>query len=295
MRMLSKFLTTLFWCIGLAVPAGYVSGASAQNFTSMCKGDDALVGIAVALYVVTDRNSNPMQPILTPVYINMVQASCAPLEDGELGKAYTAEAPVVMPTLPFTTPSGSGAKACGTGKVVKTMQGATVEGRVNDFRFGCGEPGADGQLRFTKGPSNADFEDQCGDGQYAHGITGVPSSPYGFAELGLKCIEMKASHKDDNEEENTDEGENGGDDNGFSFGKLHFQIDVNGATIKFGKKGKVRVVDEATTIYKNKGEDDLDYLDAGDKVVVVACEDDGQGWCAIVKPKVGYVWGADLK
>jgi hypothetical protein len=198
-----------------------------------------------------------------------------------------------MPTPPFTTPAGSGVKACGTGKVVKTMQGATVDGRVNDFRFGCGEPGADGQLRFTKGPSDADFEDQCGAGQYANGITAAPSAPFGLSELGIKCIKMKAPTKD--EEEKTDEGDNGGDDKGFMFGKLHFQIEVNGTTIKFGNKGKVRVVDEATTIYKNKGEDDLDYLDAGDKVIVVACEGNGQGWCAIVKPEVGYVWGADLK
>lgn len=291
-----RVLRFLLVCLGLAVPSGYVSGALAQT-TSMCNGDDALVGVANAIYVITNKSGSPLQPIMTPVYINMVIASCAPLEDGELGKAYTADSAIQFPMIPITQPSGTAAKACGSGRVVTTLQGSTADGMVNDFRFGCSEPGGGGNVRFTKGPSSADFEDQCGSGQYAHGITAAPTGNIGFAEFGIKCIKMQASHKDEDEEEqaNDDDDEEGDEDNGFSFGKLHFQIDVNGATIKFGNKGKIRVVDEPTTIYKNKGKGELDYLDAGDKVTVVACEDQGDGWCAIVKPKVGYVWGSDLK
>jgi len=283
------------------LPAGFVSAAFAQSATSMCNGDDALVGVANALYVVTNRTGNPLQPVMTPVYISMVIASCAPLEDGELGAVYTVDTPIQFPMLPLTQPSGTAAKACGSGRVVTTLQGVTADGMVNDFRFGCSEPAGGGNVRFTKGRSSAAFQDQCGYGQYAHGITALPTGNIGFAEFGIKCIKMKkVSHQNDDEDDDhakhDDDGDHGGGgDDGFLFGKLHFQIDVNGSTIKFGNKGKVRVVDEPTTIYKSKGEDELDYLDSGDKVVVVACEDKGKGWCAIVKPDVGYVWGADLK
>jgi hypothetical protein len=260
----------------------------------MCNGDDALVGVANTIYVMTNKSGSPLQVDMTPVYINFVIASCAPVDEGELGEAYTASSAIQFPMIPITQPSGTAAKACGSGRVVTTLQGSTAAGMVNDFRFGCSEPGGGGNVRFTKGPSSADFEDQCGKGQYANGITAIPTGNIGFAEFGIKCIKMKASHKDEYEEEDTSDDE-GDDDNGFVFGKLHFTIDVNGATIKFGNKGKVRVVDEATTIYKSKGEDELDYLDSGEKVIVVACEDKGKGWCAIIKPKVGYVWGGDLK
>jgi hypothetical protein len=296
MRPITRYLGILLACLAFAVPTGFASGALAQSATSMCNGDDALVGVANAIYVVTNLGS-PLAPQPTPVYINFAIASCAPLDDGELGEAYTADTAIQFPSIPVTQPSGTAAKTCGSGRVVTTLQGVTAGGMVNDFRFGCSEPG-DGNVRFTKGPSNADFEDQCGNGQYAHGITASPTGQIGFAEFGIKCLKMKqASHRDDGEDDekaDDDHGGKGGDD-GFLFGKLHFQIDVNGATIKFGNKGKVRVVDEPTTIYKSKGEDELDYLDEGDKVVVVACEDKGKGWCAIVKPEVGYIWGADLK
>lgn len=296
MRAIGRVLGGLLVCLGVMLPAGFVSSAFAQN-ASMCKGDDALVGVANTMYVITNTGT-PLAPNMTPVYINLVIASCAPLEGGKPGKAYTPDSAIQFPMIPITQPSGTAAKACGSGRVVTVLQGSAAGGMVNDFRFGCSEPGGGGNVRFTKGSSNADFEDQCGKGQYANGITATPTGSLGFAEFSLKCVKMKSSRKDDDEDRDDDNGNNGhddDDDDGFIFGKLHFQIDVNGATIKFGNKGRVRVVDEPTTIYKSKGKGEIAYLDSGEKVTVVACEDQGEGWCAVVRPKVGYVWGSDLE
>lgn len=300
MRAISRVLGGLLVCLGLMLPVGFVSGASAQAVTSasMCKGDDALVGAANTMYVVTNTGT-PLAPSMTPVYVNLVIASCAPLEDGKPGEAYAADAAIAFPMMPLTQASGTAAKPCGSGRVVTVLQGSAPGGMVNDFRFGCSEPGGGGNVRFTKGSSNADFEDQCGKGQYANGITATPTGSVGFAEFSLKCVKMRASRQDDDDEDHDDDNGNNGhnddDDDGFSFGKLHFQIDVNGATIKFGNKGRVRVVDEPTTIYKRKGEGEIAYLESGEKVTVVACEDQGDGWCAVVRPKVGYVWGSNLE
>ena len=55
-----------------------------------------------------------------------------------------------------------------------------------------------------------------------------------------------------------------------------------------------RTTATATTIYDSPAGNETDYLNAGDTVTIVSCEDDGQGWCKISTPKQGYVWGGDL-
>ena len=48
----------------------------------------------------------------------------------------------------------------------------------------------------------------------------------------------------------------------------------------------------ATTIYDQPEGNDVAYLDAGDPVTIVSCNDNN--WCQISKPERGWVWGDDL-
>lgn len=55
-----------------------------------------------------------------------------------------------------------------------------------------------------------------------------------------------------------------------------------------------RTAREATTIYDVPAGNEIAYLNSGDSVTIISCEDGGQGWCQITAPRQGYVWGADL-
>ena len=47
-----------------------------------------------------------------------------------------------------------------------------------------------------------------------------------------------------------------------------------------------------TTIYDQPAGNDVAYLNAGDAVTIVSCNDDN--WCQISKPRRGWIWGDDL-
>ena len=59
-------------------------------------------------------------------------------------------------------------------------------------------------------------------------------------------------------------------------------------------KGKLTFAAQPTTLYARPGGKEIAYLDAGDKVTIIACEDNGQGWCQVSRPQPGYIWGGDL-
>jgi hypothetical protein len=100
---------------------------------------------------------------------------------------------------------------------------------------------------------------------------------------------------DQNQPDMADSGDQG--DLGNLFGNLPFklQINIGGNGLNFGPKGKSRVLKDASTLYSDKGNTEIAYFDKGDKVVVVGCENKGQGWCQVIKPKQGLIWGGDLK
>jgi len=149
----------------------------------------------------------------------------------------------------------------------------------------------------------------CPEGQFAIAFLGGSAKEAGFLGLGLRClVGAKPPPPPEDDEATTDTGDNDtmtdGDDEGDDTGitvdsgdngfKITIQIGPN--TLKFGPQGKVRVANEPTTIYaKPDGKKELDYLDKGAKVTVLACEQKGRGWCQIVKPRPGFVWGGDLK
>lgn len=56
-----------------------------------------------------------------------------------------------------------------------------------------------------------------------------------------------------------------------------------------------RTAHVASTVYDARGGNDVDYLNPGDRVTIVSCDDPaGMEWCQISAPVKGYVWGEDL-
>ena len=56
-----------------------------------------------------------------------------------------------------------------------------------------------------------------------------------------------------------------------------------------------RTAHVATTVYDARGGNDVDYLNQGDSVTIMSCDDAaGMEWCQISAPVKGYVWGEDL-
>ena len=142
---------------------------------------------------------------------------------------------------------------------------------------------------------------------YATGIFGTASKSLatgGVMSLGLFCFSADTPKTDDtadtgdDDTQQADTGDNGddtGDNADQGNGDLHLQITIGPDGITFGPQGKVRVLKQASTLYSDKGNTEIDYLDKGQKVVVVGCEDKGKGWCQVIKPKPGLIWGGDLK
>lgn len=79
-------------------------------------------------------------------------------------------------------------------------------------------------------------------------------------------------------------------------GAIRFDVDIGDLIdgIAGGGKGKLSFAEVPTTIYQTPAGKEIAYLDKGEKVTIVGCEDGGDGWCQISKPKKGYVWGPDL-
>lgn len=293
MHHTGKYLTILYVALGLALPAGYASGALAQT-TGACNGDDALVGAVTTIFGPGNLPNQPATPMMTIAAV----LKCAPLQDGQLGGVYASGGIAGSP--PPAPVSGTDDKKCGAGRLVVTLQSKATP--VFDLRLGCGDVAEPDQIRFSQGPRDGDFESRCPSGQYAHGLKAIPmQGSFGFAEIRLTCLPFKVEAPDPEpqpvNDDDGDDDDNGHGDGDFGFGNggIRFQIDLGAGTVKFGSHGKVRTVREETTIYRRKGEREIEFLEPGDKVTVLACEKKGRGWCAVVKPVPGYVWGGDLK
>jgi hypothetical protein len=142
---------------------------------------------------------------------------------------------------------------------------------------------------------------------YATGIFGTASKSLatgGVMSLGLFCFSADTPKTDDtadtgdDDTQQADTGDNGddtGDNADQGNGDLHLQITIGPDGITFGPQGKVRVLKQPSTLYSDKGNTEIAYFDKGDKVVVLGCEDKGRGWCQVVKPQPGLIWGDDLK
>jgi len=126
--------------------------------------------------------------------------------------------------------------------------------------------------------------------------SGGPAARREYARA-RRPTQLEASHDNGNGDDGN--GDGNGNGNGITINGLPFQIQINLGPgqngINFGPKGKLRTANDDTTIYSDKGNTEIAYLQRGQKVLVIGCEKKGKGWCQIAKPTPGLVWGGDLK
>lgn len=187
------------------------------------------------------------------------------------GKGGSSISPPTKTTGAVAVAAKSGI-GCGTGSHATGMYGSYVDGGprpgIQSIGLFCR---VDGQDDIALPPQNADTGDDQGDNDQANLDTG----------------------------NGNDDGNGDGNGNGITINGLPFQIQINLGPgqngISFGPKGKIRVATDDTTVYSDKGNTEIAYLAKGQKVQVIGCEKKGKGWCQIVKPTPGLVWGGDLK
>jgi len=285
-----------------------VGSQSGDAFKVTCPTGNALVGWA---YNATDRVT-AIAPLCQP--INDTMDAVTGTRPESPGKGVGADIPGALQGDPQYCPDAG---------IMRSLSVFLTESlQVHHIRMTCKAPNHAPVI--TKptttngGTSTADSKVDCPTrGSYATGLIGTYSkskSKGGIISLGLTCFSADEPKTDepktdepttdepktddtadngddgDNDVANVDDG-NGNDGNGPG----DFQITIGPDGITFGPKGKIRTLKEASTLYSDKGNTEIAYFDKGDKVVVVGCEQKGQGWCQVIKPQPGLIWGGDLK
>ena len=261
--------TLLVWlgvaAIALASPSyggdpKQVGSAGGSPFDVSCNDGDLLIGVA---YIV-GRDVNQVEPI------------CQPRKKA----AFTGKEYRLGQFGGRTDGSISGVARCPFNTAVGTMVVyVDNQGQIHRFSLTCKPASADVvQPVYLKGPVNPPGHDgvdkskgslQCPTGQLANGMVGGYTSSVN--RLGLKCGPFELTAVNETPPPDVDEPPPPDNDG-----------------------GNTRTTSEATTIYDKPAGSEVDYLDEGVEVTIVSCEDDGQGWCKISRPRKGYVWGGDL-
>lgn len=296
-----------------------VGNSSGNPFTFKCKAGEALIGWAY--------NSTDHMTLIAPMCQNVEMSDDGFVVTGTPPGAPDGGYGAVDPNAHAGDPI-----LCPDAGVMRSMQVLTTATlRVHSVRMTCRGPHVAPTLvrpTLTDGPAaTAKASVSCDSRHsYATGIYGTTSkslSSGGVMSLGLFCFSAETPKGDDAADTGDDTAQpadaadsdtktaNTGDDQGQQdtadtvdqgdlgnlLGNLPFklQININGDGLNFGPKGKTRVLKDASTLYSDKGNTELAYFDKGDKVVVVGCENKGQGWCQVIQPQQGLIWGGDLK
>lgn len=245
---------------------------------------------------------------------------------GEVPKAdavYGAEDPSAGSGEPITCPDDG---------IMRTLQVFVTERlQVQQIRPTCKGPNhAPVLVRPTVisgQPSTTKSNVSCPSGSYATGLIGTFSPSLatgGILSLGLRCFSADQANTT-TADTTTPPPKNGdgGDDGPAPFGtdtpppdtaapppddatppppdnndmadQGDQLIDMGNGGVSYGAKGKARVLKDASTLYSDKGNTEIAYFNKGDKVTVVACEQQGAGWCQAVRPQPGLIWGGDFK
>ena len=256
---------TLFVWLGVTLVAlaapGYADDTNQMGsqggspFDVQCKGADLLIGVSY----IAGRDVDQVSPI------------CQPRKGG----SFTGGEYRLGQFGGRTDNSVAGALRCPFNMAIRSMHiYVDNQAQIHRFSLTCYPASSDiVQPVYLKGvvnPPGGGGVDQSGGnvscpvGELAKGMTGGNTSSVN--RLGLKCgtFEKTAVNNGDN----TGGGNTGG--------------------------GNTRTVKGSTTIYTKPEGSEIAYLNDGDAVTIVSCEDGGQGWCKISSPKKGYVWGGDL-
>jgi hypothetical protein len=147
----------------------------------------------------------------------------------------------------------------------------------------------------------------CGGGTYATALIGTfrnTGPQQGITSIGLRCQAIgeapaaadTGGGNGNGQADMGDDGEDGGGGGGPGGLQIDLNIGPDGIEIGGDRRngGRARFVGEPTTVYAKPAGKEIAYLEEGDRVTIVACEDNGQGWCQISRPVKGFIWGADL-
>lgn len=293
-------------CLGLSLAAGFASAALADTesrqvgnteggkpFVSACPPGQAVVGY-------TYNSANQLMAI---------GAMCSKIDD-----AGSTSGLVSDPSALKGANGGSGRDpiTCGPGQAVNSLGVVMTEtSAILSFRATCRGPGTAPLLATTTktdgGSANGSkMTADCGSGSYATAIVGTykEGGPKpGIRSIGLRCRGIgeaadAGAGQGGDEPANADNNGQGNDDgNGAGGFQLDLNIGPDGIQIGGGgggKKGNKRFAQEPTTIYARPAGKEIAYLEQGETVTIVRCEDGGEGWCQISKPTKGFVWGGDL-
>lgn len=311
--MSNKLLSRLVACLGLAASLAQVPSALAatetktvgnqngKQFASECPAGKAVFG--------WQYNSDDRLRAIAVLCIDIDEAT------GTTGGiAKPAAGGLVGGDFGLGGGAGSGERTCQAGQAVQSLTVKLTDAQsIHSLRATCHGPGtAPVLIKSTDlaagapaavSSSNAD----CGARTYATALVGTfkNSGPnQGILSLGLRCSaigETMAAGPAANDNAGADPGApaNGGgapaegDPDGFRIELGPDGIRIGGGR-RGGNDGDTRFADEPTTIYAKPAGDEIAYLEQGDTVTIVQCEDNGRGWCQISDPTRGWVWGGDL-
>lgn len=291
-----------------------VGNQEGDEFASVCPPGKAVAGIAAN---VDDR-------------MRAVVALCRTIDPAT---GATMGAPQPAGKLVGAKGGGSAERICEPGQSIRTLNVKLTAGSsVHSTRATCYGPGTAPVLMVGtdvngQPASPAGGTVDCGSGSYATAVLGTyrkTGRNAGILSIGLRCLKIgeapAAANKDgaggdnagnkDDDTSGTDsadanaQSDDQGDDESeeFGIGLEDFQIEIGPDGVKIGggggaggaKKGSKRFAEEPTTVYAKKAGKEIHYLEQGDTVTIIACEDGGEGWCQISKPVKGWVWGGDL-
>ncbi len=271
-----------------------IGNSSGTPFTAACPPENVLVGWG---YNATD-------------HLTAIAPLCAAVVDGKLSGAPVASPKNVYGSDDPAAFSGAPVICPDQGFMRQLTVALTSTLRVHHIRPTCkAENHAPVILRPTTtngGESTAESNVSCKSGSFATGMIGTFGDSLrtgGVMSLGLICFSPSSPKPDEPKPDDTantdtdnpdtaDTGDDKANANGFPF---RLQITIGPDGLNFGPKGNVRVLAEASTLYSDRGNTEIAYLDKGDKVTVLGCEKKGKGWCQVIKPQPGLIWGGDLK
>jgi hypothetical protein len=300
--------------LALVVPLAFASAALADSktklignssgtpFTAACPEGQALVGWG---YNATD-------------HLTSIAPMCQPVDGDHTTGVATASPKDVYGADDPAALSGN-AVICPDGGLMRTLTvSLTSSLRVHHIRPTCKAPNhapiITTPTRTNGGaPPAAESNVSCRADSFATGMIGTYSDSLatgGVLSLGLICFapgkQKPAPVADNPPTDSSDNDDNGDADNGGGGGDnadvpadngggFDFQITIGPDGLNFGPKGKVRTVAEPTTLYSDRGNTEIAYFDRGDRVVVAGCEKKGRGWCQVIRPQPGLIWGGDMK
>lgn len=294
-----KFATLLLAGLGLLAfavttgPAaadtqtGKIGDPSGKSFVAACERGEALVGYAY--------NSAHVMMAIGPL--------CRPLADG----AFTGPVQKLRNVYGAEDGAGNDPVVCPEKTAIARLdvfvsdrlQVHSVRGTCNPLPNGPSKGTYMRATKTTSGTAASHKSVRCEAGKYANGLVGTYDAVGGIMSLGLLCPSDEDNGPDE-ADRGDDDADKGGEDRGggkkqFEEGGLSFEIDLGKGGISVGVSGGARRAKEPTTIYARPAGKEIGYLDEGERVTMVQCEDGGKGWCKISKPTAGYVWGGDFR